>query len=41
MDLSSLLALIPTQYIGYITAAVTICGALVAVLPVPKTTSGA
>jgi len=39
MDWSTLLALIPAQYIPYMTAAVTIVAALSVVLPVPAATS--
>ena len=39
MDWSALLAMIPTQYIPYVTAGVMICAALSVVLPVPAATS--
>ena len=40
MDLNALLALIPTQYISYITAAVTFCALLCTVLPAPAVKHG-
>lgn len=39
MDLSALIALIPTQYIPYATAAVAVAAAVSTVLPVPAATS--
>lgn len=40
MDLSGLIALLPTQYIPYVTAAITIAGILCTIVPAPTTTSG-
>jgi hypothetical protein len=40
MNFSALLALVPTQYIAYLTAAVTIAGIICTAVPPPKTTSG-
>ena len=40
MDVSTIWALIPVQYLPYVTAAVTLCGLIVAFAPPPKTTSG-
>lgn len=36
MDRNALLAFVPVQYFGYATAVITVCAALVAVLPPPK-----
>ncbi len=35
MDLNALLALIPAQYLGYVSAAIAVCAALTAALPPP------
>lgn len=40
MDITALLGLIPTRYIPYVTAAVTICAGICIAMPAPKTTSG-
>ena len=40
MDPTALLAYVPTQYLPYVTAAVTICSLVVAFAPAPTTTSG-
>jgi hypothetical protein len=36
MDLNALLAFVPVRDLGYATAAITVCSALVAILPPPK-----
>ena len=36
MDLNGVLGFVPAKYLGYATAAITACAALVAVLPPPK-----
>lgn len=36
MDLTGVLAFVPAQYLGYASAAIAACAALVAVLPPPK-----
>lgn len=41
MDITALLALLPTKYLPYLTAAVTIAAVLSAAMPAPKKTSGA
>lgn len=38
--MDNVLSLIPTQYLPYITAAITIAAVLAVVMPAPKTTSG-
>ena len=39
--MDQLLALIPTQYLPYVTAAISIAAVICMIMPAPKTTSGA